>query len=281
MKIFDTIIQQEELIEIIDSDQLTIIDCRHYLTDTQKGRNEYHASHIPHAVFAHLDEDLSGKIIPGITGRHPFPDQDVLLEKCESWGISEGSQVVVYDQSHGGIAARLWCLLHWIGHAQVAVLNGGWKHWQSKGQPVSDVQEKRKPSSLKLRTSLIDLVHAEQIEQEYCTSAKCLIDARSTKRYQGIEEPIDPVAGHIPTAVNHPFLENVNEAHLWKSQEDITQRFTHLFEQFQPSDIAVYCGSGVTACHNILAMKYAGFPLPKLYPGSWSDWITDVQRTIG
>ncbi|MFK7946872.1 MAG: sulfurtransferase [Saprospiraceae bacterium] len=271
-----TIINCETLHTILNQENIVIIDTRHYLKDLEKGQNEYNQAHIPNAFYAHLDHDLSGEIIAGVTGRHPFPSVKKIVERLESWGIDETKQVVVYDQSHGGIAARLWMLLNWLGHENVAVLNGGWQQWQRLNLPTNNNIPTATKSTFSPTVKDYLLVNAEAIEANIQQFDFTLIDARAAARYRGEIEPIDPVAGHIPTALSFPFIENLDDNHLFISDNNLSQRF----QSIENEDIVIYCGSGVTACHNILALKHIGKTDVRLYPGSWSDWIVDERRSI-
>lgn len=277
---FTTLIEAEELQGLLDQADVCIIDCRHFLADLEKGRTLYQESHIPSAHFAHLDEDLSGEIIPGTTGRHPFPLLDDFLEKCQNWGIGPSTQVIAYDQGHGGIAARLWFLLHWIGHNKAAVLNGGWARWEKLQFPTSDKPATSSPQNFipKLRAGL--LVDAERLQQLQKQAGALVVDSRAAARYRGEEEPIDPVAGHIPGAISAPFAENLDGDGRFKSETALRQRFDQLLGEQEISNTIFYCGSGVTACHNLLALHHLGHTEAKLYPGSWSDWITVENRPI-
>lgn len=273
---YNTIISVKEAQALLDTENCRFIDCRFMLTDKSGGEKLYQTAHIPGAVYAHLNRDLSGKIIPGETGRHPLPDPEAMAERIGKWGIDSETQVIVYDQSHGGIAARLWWLLRWLGHEKVAVLDGGWAAWQKANAPVSDaaVHIEEKTFTANLQGHLA--VGVETIATYYDDEDFCLIDARASERYRGEEEPIDPVAGHIPSALNLPYMENLNGDGLWKSPEELKERFADVGEKGP----VFYCGSGVTACHNILAIKHAGLGDARLYAGSWSDWILDEEREV-
>ena len=273
---FTTLIRMKELAALLDEPHLRIMDCRFSLKDTEQGRIDYRKSHIPGAQYAHLDEDLSGQIISGVTGRHPWPEPVGFSETLSHWGIDNDSQVVVYDYGNGGIAARLWCMLRVLGHEPVAVLDGGWFAWQSAGMPVSDAA-----ASLEATKFNPEVNHELLFAAAELSSAReeiILVDARIADRFAGKIEPIDPVAGHIPGAVNYPFPENLNEDGFWKSSEELRARFAPVMQSGKQA--VFYCGSGVTACHNMLAVKHAGFDLPGLYPGSWSEWITDPRREV-
>ncbi len=268
---YTTLIDIDQLEALLQDSNVITIDCRFSLADKEWGRKEFEQSHIPGAQYLHLDEDLSAEILPGITGRHPWPSLDDICSLFSNLGIDNNTQLVVYDQSHGGIAARLWAMSLFVGHENVCVLNGGWKHWTLAGKQVSVEQAPVTPTDFLASPPLISLVGVDDL-----VSFDHLIDARANKRYKGIEEPIDPIAGHIPGAINIPFLGNVDEDHLWYDKEIIRKRFDGL----NSGSAAIYCGSGVTACHDLVAMKYVGFALPSLYPGSWSHYITDSQRPV-
>ncbi|MEO1624778.1 MAG: sulfurtransferase [Bacteroidota bacterium] len=277
---FHTIIHADELHSHLSHPNLAIIDCRFSLADTESGRRDFQAGHIPGAQYAHLDDDLSGTIIPGTTGRHPLPAPEDFAKVLSKWGIDNETQVIAYDQGHGGIAARLWWMLRWLGHDKVAVLNGGWAEWSQKGLTVGREFTAATPKSFVPNERMEWIASVEEVRQNAQDSTHRLVDARAAARYRGEQEPIDPVAGHIPGAHSLPFAENLNESGLWRSPEELRNRFTPLLAN--ADRVTVYCGSGVTACHNLLALEMAGLtdPMPKLYPGSWSHWITDANREI-
>ena len=277
---FTSLINASELSNIFALNTSVIIDCRFALADTQGGRNAYEKNHIPNALYAHLDEDLSGEIIPGSTGRHPFPSIEAFCGTCSAWGIDASKQVVIYDQGHGGIAARLWFLLKWMGHQNVAVLNGGWKHWEAQEYPVTQTIKTPKPAVFLPRPNPAFLVDMDFIAANYNNTKYLLVDSRSAERYRGEQEPIDPVAGHIPWAISAPFLENLDSNGLFLDHAQLTKRFDSLLKEQALEDTIFYCGSGVTACHNLLALHAIGRENAKLFPGSWSKWITKKQHPI-
>jgi thiosulfate/3-mercaptopyruvate sulfurtransferase len=250
------------------------------LDDTEKGRLDYQDSHIPGAIYAHVDEDLSSPVVPGTTGRHPLPEVDAFAKKLGSWGVGPETQVVAYDDRGGMIAARLWWLLHWLGHETVALLDGGFPAWVAAGH--STTKEIPEPEPLvfvpKPRPEMV--VTADDILLHFGDPGYLLIDSRAPERYRGEEEPIDPVAGRIPGAVNYPFETNIDpEAHMHLKQV-LRGRFDSLFSGIPTERVTFYCGSGVTAAHNILAVAHAGLGMTRLYAGSWSEWITDPERPI-
>ena len=261
----------------LNSSDIVVVDCRFSLQDKEKARHDYIEAHIPGAYYAHLDDDLSGPIIPGETGRHPLPSIEKAVNLFSQWGIDETKQVVVYDQKSGAIAARLWWMLKWLGHDKVAVLEGGWNAWTKENLPVSNISPAIQNSNFISREREDFFVDADFIDKIKLTDHYTLIDSRAKIRYDGIEEPIDPIAGHIPGAINIPFMENVDENGLFLEKEDLRSKFN---KSTNTEQTIFYCGSGVTACHNILARFHAGLGIAKLYPGSWSEWITDKSRAI-
>lgn len=272
---YSTLISPAEL-QILPPSSLVIIDCRFSLADTQEGRRAYQAGHIPGAQYAHLDDDLSGPIIPGQTGRHPLPSVEEATALFSRWGIREGVQVVAYDDKKGAIAARLWWMLRWLGHDQVAVLEGGWSAWLAAGGSISTDIPAPKTAIFVPQERAHWIVNAEQVDQIRQDETHHLIDSRAAARYRGEMEPIDPVAGHIPGAQNLPFPENWQPDGRMKSTAELQDRFADLVAE----RTVFYCGSGVTACHNLLAFAHAGLGDGRLYPGSWSDWITDESREV-
>lgn len=278
---YTTLITSEELLDLIVADKVLIYDCRSMVGHPNQGREEYEEGHIPGAYFLHLNDDLSDLSKKG-EGRHPLPNIENFTELINKYGIDPDLQVVVYDQWHGGIAARMWWMLQSIGHEKVAVLDGGWQAWKDHSFETSDKME--------TLPSLPDLAHkysthfAMTIDHDQMVDAtqgrQCIIDSRTANRYEGIEEPIDPIAGHIPSALNLPFLDNLKANKKWKSKEELRKRFDQIVSDNAPEELIFYCGSGVTACHNILAIVHIGYPMPKLYVPSWSGWISDKDRPI-
>ena len=265
----------QDLADRLDDPNLVIIDCRFALGDTEAGRKAYAESHLHGAVYAHLDEDLSGPIVPGKTGRHPLPDPSVFAEKLGSWGIDDSVHVVAYDNMGSPFAARLWWMLKWMGHDAVSVLDGGWPAWVEAGLPTSTEIHTPTPRTFSARPQHELLATARDVEAAIGNAT--LIDARGEERFAGRNEPLDPVAGHIPSAICYPWAGNLDERKHFLPAEKLRERFADLENADAP---ILYCGSGVTAAHNALAIVLAGFPLPRLYAGSWSEWITDPGRPI-
>jgi thiosulfate/3-mercaptopyruvate sulfurtransferase len=275
---YTTHLSVSECIDSLHNPDWVFIDCRFSLQEPDQGYLDYLEGHIPGSIYAHFDRDLSGKIVAGITGRHPLPEMGSFVEMISTWGIDHQTQVIVYDNSGGALAARLWWMLRWLGHEHVAVLNGGWNAWDQSG----NAQEKKE--SVRTRREFIPkqqpdlIVNADFVEKIRNDPDYLLIDARSPERYWAIEETIDSVAGHIPGSISAPYSENLDEEGYFLDDESLRKRFEIVLLEYPPENIVVYCGSGVTACHNMIAMLRGGFKLPKLYAGSWSDWITDSSR---
>lgn len=263
---YQTLISADDLRRIMADRDVVVIDCRFYLDDILKGRKEYLQHHIPKAVYLDITNDLSSAVIRGVTGRHPLPHPEILSSTLRSVGVNNTSQVIAYDQSNGAFAARLWWLMNWLGHKDVAVLDGGYPAWLNADRekdnqwPLPDAGD----FTYNLQSDLV-------IDKEHLHGFPLsLVDSREYKRYSGEFEPIDPVAGHIEGAVCMPFMENTHPSGLWKGKTELAERFEAL-DSDKP--VVFYCGSGVTACHNILAYKIATGNDAKLYAGSWSEWI--------
>jgi thiosulfate/3-mercaptopyruvate sulfurtransferase len=278
--IFDSLISIKDLRNNITNPDWVIIDCRFELENKDLGRKMYLETHIPGAVYAHLDDDLASPIIPGETGRHPLPDVDTFVETLSNWGIDESVQVIAYDDDGGKYAARLWWMLRWLGHEGVAVLDGRFTHWLEAGYATKPGVEVNSPRKFTPRLRPELLVGTSEIMAIRSDPDFRLIDSRSEDRYQGINETIDPVAGHIPGAINAFYGDNLTEDGCFKSKDELRARFDKILEGYPPEHTVFYCGSGVTAAHNLLALHYAGNGEALLYPGSWSEWITDPDRSI-
>ncbi|MGH8433675.1 MAG: sulfurtransferase [Pseudomonas sp.] len=260
---------------------LRILDCRFALDDVAYGQRSYAEGHIVGAQFADLERDLSGPIVKGLTGRHPLPEPALLIERLRSWGLDTDSQVVVYDDGPGAFAARAWWLMAWLGKRDgVFLLDGGLKAWREAGLllTVEPAVASRGNFSGQPDASLI--VSAEQLQQRLGDPQLTLLDARALPRFRGEVEPIDPVAGHIPGAQCAVFTDNLGADGRFLPAEQLRQRFASQLGQRTPAGLVAYCGSGVTACHNLFALSLAGYGLAPLYAGSWSEWITDPQRPI-
>jgi thiosulfate/3-mercaptopyruvate sulfurtransferase len=277
---YTTLISSEALLPHLDEQGWAIVDCRFSLQDPERGRHAYRQAHLPGAVYAHLDEDLCGPIVPGITGRHPLPSVAQFARTLSRWGITTGVQVVAYDDAGGTMAARLWWMLQWMGHEAVAVLDGGWPHWKQDGHPTRSDAETRMPAVFVPHPRPELIVTADEVETLRQHPEHRLLDARGVERYRGVHEPIDPVAGHIPGALSAPYLDNLDADGRFQSPEALRTHYAPLIEDIPTDHLSCYCGSGVTAAHTVLAFAHAGLGLPRLYVGSWSEWITDPERPI-
>ena len=267
-----TLISAADLAARLGDPNLRIADCRWYLTAPQRGRAEYDAGHIPGAIFVDLDTDLSA---PSGPGRHPLPDRQVFANRMGSLGIGDGHMVIAYDDRSGAVASRLWWMLRDIGHLEVMVLDGGFAAWNaeggrvSKAGTVSDAATVHEPTHLSVGSGPTRSVDREGVAERIGEIS--LLDARAPERYRGEIEPVDPVAGHIPSALNVPLTGNLGPDGRFLDPRVLADRYRPIATA---GEVVVYCGSGVTACHDILAMVHAGLDEPTLYPGSWSDWST-------
>lgn len=236
--------------------------------------------HVPGAVYAHMEEDLSGPGGPGKSGKHPLPSMERFAKTLSGWGIDQRVQVVAYDDSTGVSAARLWWMLRWAGHDNVAVLDGGLQRWRHEGRPVCSGAEQRPPRSFKPAPRPELNVGIDDVMVRTRDPAWKVFDSRTAERYRGEKETVYPVAGHIPGALNAPQTGNVGPDGLFRSREELRQRFESLAGNTPPERLVFYCGAGVSAAHNLLAFAYAGLGDAKLYVGSWSEWIADPARAI-
>jgi len=273
------LINVEQLRAHLNDTGWCIVDVRHDLFDAEAGIQAYQAGHIPGAVFAGIDTQLSGKKT-GINGRHPLPRRDDLVETFRGWGVNADTQIVAYDAHGGQFASRLWWLARWLGHQQVALLDGGWPTWFSATQLSSQEVPKKTRGEFSAGDSLMPLATVDQVLRSLDVGDRMLIDARTAERYRGEQEPIDPVAGRIPGARNRPWQQNLNPDQTFKSVRELRSEFAELLEQRSPGQITHQCGSGVTACHNVFAMELAALPGSALYSGSWSEWIADPARPV-
>lgn len=278
-----TLIGTDELDEHISDPDWAIIDCRFSLNEPDRGRRVYREAHIPGAVYAHLNEDLSSPVIPEVTGRHPLPTIEQATHTFSSWGIDEPVQVVAYDDwstGGGASAARLWWLLRWLGHEAVAVLDGGWGKWAAEDRPVRKGVEERSPRRFEpnLQPELLATVRDVEVLRDDPQAR--VLDSRTLERYRGETEPFDPVAGRIPGAKPAPYADILGADGQIKPAEELRARFQKLLGDAAPEKTVFYCGSGVTAAYNVLALAHAGLGDARLYNGSWSEWITNPKRPI-
>jgi len=256
-----------------------IVDCRFDLQNEAWGRQQYLAAHIPGAVHASLDRDLSGPKT-GTNGRHPLPSIEALSDTLGRLGITRGTQVIAYDQDSGMYASRLWWLLRYAGHDAVAVLDGGWAKWVREGRPTRSGEETRTPATFVAEPRPGMRADVDDVMRQLNDPATLLIDARAPERYEGRTEPIDRVPGHIPGAVNRHYRSNAGEDFTLLPPDELRRQFQQVLGSHSPSQVIMYCGSGVTACHNVLAMTHAGLPGARVYTGSWSEWSADPARPV-
>jgi thiosulfate/3-mercaptopyruvate sulfurtransferase len=277
---FTTLITADQLAPHLSNPDWVIFDCRFSLADSERGRRDYQKSHIFKAIYAHLNDDLAGPIVPGHTGRHPLPGVEAIGHFFSKSGLAINTQVVAYDDAGGAMAARVWWLLRWLGHDAVAILDGGWPQWLKEGRPTTDSIEPPTPRSFipHLRSDV--WITSEQIVAQLDDPRFKLFDSRNADRYRGENETIDPVAGHIPGAISAPYADNLNPDGTFKSPDQLRARFEPLLGGVPADHTVFYCGSGITAAHNLIALEHAGLGAARLYAGSWSEWITDSSRPI-
>ena len=274
-----TLVSVAELAAHLDDAGWAVCDCRHDLADVGAGRRAYDESHVPGARFVHLDEDLSAPKT-GRNGRHPLPDPDTFARRLGELGVDSAKQVVAYDASGGYYAARLWWMLRWLGHDAAAVLDGGWNAWLAARHSISKEAPKIRTARITPRLRAVATVDARIIAERLGKPGPFLLDARAPNRYRGENETLDPVAGHIPGAANRFFQLNLEADGRFKSATALEREFAALLGDIAPEAVTHYCGSGVTACHNLLAMEIAGLSGSRLYPGSWSEWVSDRSRPV-
>ncbi|MBM3347812.1 MAG: sulfurtransferase, partial [Betaproteobacteria bacterium] len=252
--------------------------CRHELASPGAGSQAYARSHIPGAQFMHVDHDLSARP-DGHNGRHPLPDAEQFAARLSAAGVDASSQVVAYDAAGGMFAARLWWMLRWLGHDRVAVLDGGWGQWQSEQRPTSTAQPVPQPARFVARPRAL-AVDTPAVLANLRRRERLVLDARSADRFRGENETLDPLGGHIPGAANRPFRDNLDAAGRFKPAAQLRTEFAAALGAHAPDKVIHQCGSGVSACHNLLAMEIAGLQGSLLYPGSWSEWCADPSRPI-
>jgi thiosulfate/3-mercaptopyruvate sulfurtransferase len=276
---YRTLISTDALAAAIDDPSFVVVDVRHDLMQPDRwGEDQYRAAHLPRARFTHLDRDLSAQKT-GRNGRHPLPAPADAAALFGSLGIDAHKQVIAYDQNSGMYASRLWWMLRWLGHDNVAVLDGGFDKWSREHRSVSAEIPSAAPAAFVIGTTL-PTASVQDVLDSLPTHARFIVDARAPERYRGEVEPMDPVAGHIPGAHNWPYGRNLNPDNTFKSQAELAAGFAEFLGPTLPERIVHQCGSGVTACHNILAMVHAGYPQTALFPGSWSEWVADRSRPV-
>jgi len=287
---YTTLIEPSKLAEHTADPNWVVVDCRFDLTRPDWGASAYAQGHVPNALYAHLDRDLSG-LVTSTSGRHPLPSVEAFVATLSRWGVDENAQVIAYDQNNGAYASRLWWLLRWLGHERVAVLNGGFAAWQQAGLPVQagmpvsqqpGVRQARPFAARPARGADVSTAELAALlaTGQLATRTRTLIDARGADRFAGQNETIDPIAGHVPGAINYPFARNLDAQGRFLPAQVLRTQWLDTLQGQSPSEVIAMCGSGVTACHNLLALETAGLTGAKLYAGSWSEWIRDAARPI-
>ena len=262
------------------SHHLCWIDCRFDLMDTDAGDRDYQAGHVPGARYAHLDQDLSAPVVPGHTGRHPLPDPEDFAATLRQWGISQDTHVIAYDDGQGPFASRLWWMLHWVGHAHQSVLDGGFTQWTRLDYPITTTVPSPEQGNFQADVNRDLVVTADKVVSSLSKDELTMVDARSAFRFAGHSDPMDQPPGRIPGAVNLPHHDSLDEAGLFLPPTELKAKLKPILGTRAAEETAIYCGSGVSACHIILASMYAGLGVPRNYIGSWSHWITDPARPI-
>ncbi|HZX28894.1 MAG TPA: sulfurtransferase [Telluria sp.] len=278
---YTTLISAADLASHIDDPNWVVIDCRHDLVNLNAGRDGYNIGHIKGAVFADIETELSGDkrgVDGAFRGRHPLPSRAAFIDTLRRFGVNADSQVVAYDAHGGMFAARLWWMLRWVGHEAVAVLDGGMAAWMAQGGAMETTEPQRQIGNIEAQPSLVGTVNVSDVLANLESREKLVVDARAADRFRGENETIDPVGGHIPGARNRFFKDNLASDGRFKRPEELRAEFSPIVDD--PTKTIMQCGSGVTACHNLLALEVAGLPGALLYPGSWSEWCADGGRPI-
>jgi thiosulfate/3-mercaptopyruvate sulfurtransferase len=276
---FTTLIDAAALASQLERDDLALFDCRFELGNPQWGETEHARAHIPGAQYLHLDRDLSGPVTAQ-SGRHPLPDPQVFADRIATLGAGADVQLVAYDQGNGAYAARFWWLARWIGLRAVAVLDGGLAAWRAAGLPLESTVRAPRARTLRATPEADAALDTARVDALRRQPGVLLLDARSPDRFAGRNETLDPVAGHVPGARNAPYAANLGTDGRFLSPEALRRRWSVVLGSRPATEVIAMCGSGVTACHNLLALEHAGLPGGRLYPGSWSEWIRDPQRPI-
>ncbi|MDE2305319.1 MAG: sulfurtransferase [Gammaproteobacteria bacterium] len=276
---YRTLIDAPTLATLLSSPGVAVIDCRFDLARPAAGRAAYLQGHLPGARYTSLDEDLSGPVAAG-TGRHPLPEPAQLARRLGELGVGEGIQVFAYDEHNGSFAARLWWLLRWLGHERVAVLDGGWTAWRAAGGPIEAGEGPPARAHFTPRPNRAAWTTADEVAAAQRRGDRLLVDARARERFTGAVEPIDKVAGHVPGARNYPFSENLGADGRFLPAAELARRWRSFLGDTPPERLIAMCGSGVTACHDLLALEHAGLGGGRLYAGSFSEWIEDPARRV-
>ncbi|MFK7815111.1 MAG: sulfurtransferase [Gammaproteobacteria bacterium] len=276
---YQTIISVEDLNKNINNQDWFVFDCRFMLKDPEGGLKKFNQGHIPGAQYADMDKDLASPMT-ATTGRHPLPNPDELIKKLQSWGVNNTSQIICYDDMSGAFAARMWWLLKWLGHEEIAVLDGGLDLWTATTLEIETEVKEKVPGKFSGRANNNMWVDVEFVKNELSENKITLLDARSEERYSAKDTKTDPVAGHVPGAMSFPFSGNLSKQGVFLSKDELRNRFATFVNNPEEKEVINMCGSGVTACHNLLAMSIADLPITKLFVGSWSEWIKDKSRPV-
>lgn len=276
---YTSLVSVKDTFEHIDDPGWRMIDCRFDLKDPSVGLQKYLAGHIPDAIYADLDKDLSSPVT-FTSGRHPLPDIEAISRKLGSWGVAVDTQVVVYDDAYGSYAARLWWILRWLGHQNVAVLDGGINHWLQSDLPLTTEIPSITPTKFVAKTNHDLVMDTKAMETVIDSPELTIVDVRDPERFQGIQEPVDKIAGHIPGAINIPWKTNLDETGLFLKPSQLAMQYEAILEKPGSENLVFMCGSGVTACHGLLALSALGHDDAKLYAGSWSEWIQNPDHPV-
>ncbi len=276
---YQTIISVEDLNKNLNTQDWLIFDCRFILKDPEGGLKKFNQGHIPGAQYADMDKDLASPMT-STSGRHPLPNPDEFINKLQSWGVNNTSQIICYDDMSGAFAARMWWLLKWLGHNDVAVLDGGIDKWTANNLTLETDTQQKAAGSFSGQANNDMWVDVEFVQKELEQNKINLLDARSAERFTAKDTKTDPVAGHVPGAMSYPFAENLSKQGVFLPLEELQKRFAPMLSSSEKKEVINMCGSGVTACHNLLAMRIAELPMTRLFVGSWSEWIKDKSRPV-
>ncbi len=276
---FTTLVSTENLAQHLDDPAWIVFDCRFTLTNAEAGRRAYTGGHVPGARYAHLEESLSAPVT-STSSRHPLPSPDEFADQLGRWGVDTDKQIIIYDDSFGSMAVRLWWMLRWMGHESVALLDGGWPKWRREKHAITTEPPVIQSARFQHHLTTDRQVDANQVEVMRQDKNALIIDARPEERFTGDYEPLDKISGHIPGSVNWPFEENLDLGGTYLPAAELRESYLKILHGISPEQVVHSCGSGVTACHNILAMEIAGLSGSRLYAGSWSEWITDPARPV-
>ena len=276
---YQTIISVEDLNKNLNTQDWLIFDCRFILKDPEGGLKKFNQGHIPGAQFADMDKDLASPMT-STSGRHPLPNPDEFINKLQSWGVNNTSQIICYDDMSGAFAARMWWLLKWLGYNDVAVLDGGIDKWTANNLTLETDTQQKAAGSFSGQANNDMWVDVEFVQKELAENNITLLDARSAERFTAKDTKTDPVAGHVPGAMSYPFAENLSKQGVFLPLEELQKRFAPMLSSSEKKEVINMCGSGVTACHNLLAMSIAELPMTRLFVGSWSEWIKDKSRPV-